>query len=235
MQNIDLSIIIPCLNEEKTLPICIGKAREFFKNAGVQGEIIVGDNGSTDNSIELAENLADSVLHVNEKGYGNVLRELIKASNGKYIIMGDADDSYDFLKLENIYQSLISGNQLVIGNRFLGGIEKNAMPVLNQYLGNPIISFLGRKLYNVPINDFNCGLRGFERNAINQLKFKSKGMEFASEMIIKAQLNGLKLAEVPVKLFPDGRNGASHLRPFRDGFRHLKILFALRFQHRTNS
>ena len=229
MQPIDLSIIIPCLNEEKTLSICIEKARGFLQRERIKGEIIVGDNGSIDDSVEISKRLADRVIHVESKGYGSVLRALIKSANGKYIIMGDADDSYDFSDLNGIYSALNNGNQLVVGNRFKGGIEKNAMPTLNKHLGNPMITYLGKKLFNIPLNDFNCGLRGLEKNAFSILDFQSLGMEFASEMIIVAQLKGLKMAEVPVKLFPDGRERQSHLRPFRDGIRHIRLILKLRF------
>jgi glycosyltransferase involved in cell wall biosynthesis len=230
VQNIDLSIIIPCLNEEKTLTICIDKARLFLKKENICGEIIVGDNGSNDNSISIANQLADKVIHVQIKGYGSVLQELIKSTNGKYIIMGDADDSYDFSDLTGFYTKLLEGHQLVVGNRFKGGIEKGAMPFINRFIGNPIISFLGKTLFRVPLNDFNCGLRGFESKAMNQLKFESTGMEFASEMIIVAKLKGLSIIEVPIKLFPDGRQGKSHLQPFRDGIRHVFLIIKLKFR-----
>lgn len=230
MQQIDLSIIIPCLDEEKTLPICIEKARLFLETEKIFGEIIIGDNGSNDCSVEIGIKLADKVIQVRKKGYGSVLNELIKSARGKYIIMGDADDSYDFSKLNGIYNALLNGNQLVVGNRFKGGIEKNAMPFLNKYIGNPIISFLGKKLFRINLNDFNCGLRGFEKLAINDLHFESKGMEFASEMIIASQLKGLKMTEVPVKLYPDGRERKSHLRPFQDGLRHILLIFKMKFR-----
>lgn len=232
MQQINLSIIIPCLNEEKTLPICISKARDFLRREKINGEIIVGDNGSTDNSIEISTKLADKIIHIEAKGYGNVLRALIKSANGKYIIMGDADDSYDFSELNGIYTALFNGHQLVVGNRFKGGIEKNAMPFMNKYVGNPTITYLGKKLFKIPINDFNCGLRGFEKKAFSKLNFHSSGMEFASEMIIVACINGLKMTEVPVKLFPDGRERQSHLRPLRDGIRHIRLILRMRF-HKT--
>ena len=230
MQQIDLSIIIPCLDEEKTLPICIEKARLFLETEKIFGEIIIGDNGSNDCSVEIGNKLADKVIQVRKKGYGSVLNELIKSARGKYIIMGDADDSYDFSKLNGIYNALLNGNQLVVGNRFKGGIEKNAMPFLNRYIGNPIISFLGKTLFHVPLNDFNCGLRGFESKAMNQLKFESTGMEFATEMIIVSKLKGLTMIEVPIKLFPDGRQGKSHLQPFRDGMRHIFLIIKLKFR-----
>lgn len=230
MQNIDLSIIIPCLNEEKTLTICIEKARDFLQREKINGEIIIGDNGSIDDSVEISKRLADKVIHVQTKGYGSVLQELIKSANGKYIIMGDADDSYDFSDLTGFYTKLLEGHQLVVGNRFKGGIEKGAMPFINRYIGNPIISFLGKTLFHVPLNDFNCGLRGFESKAMNQLKFESTGMEFASEMIIVSKLKGLSILEVPIKLFPDGRQGKSHLQPFRDGMRHIFLIIKLKFR-----
>ncbi len=230
MQSIDLSIIIPCLNEEKTLSVCIEKARDFLQREKINGEIIIGDNGSIDDSVEISKRMADRVIHVELKGYGNVLRALIESANGKFVIMGDADDSYDFSNLNGIYHSLTSGNHMVVGNRYKGGIEKNAMPFLNKYVGNPTITYLGKKLFRIPLNDFNCGLRGFERKAFSKLNFQSSGMEFASEMIIVAQLNGLKMVEVPVKLFPDGRERQSHLRPFRDGIRHVRLILRMRFR-----
>ncbi len=230
MQTIDLSIIIPCLNEEKTLKICIEKARDFLQREKINGEIIIGDNGSIDDSVEISKKLADKVIHVESKGYGSVLRALIESADGKYVIMGDADDSYDFSDLTGFYTKLLEGHQLVVGNRFKGGIEKGAMPFMNRFIGNPIISFLGKTLFHVPLNDFNCGLRGFESKSMNQLKFESTGMEFASEMIIVSKLKGLSMLEVPIKLFPDGRQGKSHLQPFRDGMRHVFLIIKLKFR-----
>lgn len=230
MQTIDLSIIIPCLNEEKTLTICIEKARDFLQREKINGEIIIGDNGSIDDSVEISKKLADRVIHVESKGYGSVLRALIESADGKYVIMGDADDSYDFSDLTGFYTKLLEGHQLVVGNRFKGGIEKGAMPFMNRFIGNPIISFLGKTLFHVPLNDFNCGLRGFESKSMNQLKFESTGMEFASEMIIVSKLKGLSMLEVPIKLFPDGRQGKSHLQPFRDGMRHVFLIIKLKFR-----
>jgi glycosyltransferase involved in cell wall biosynthesis len=230
VQTIDLSIIIPCLNEEKTLTICIEKARDFLQREKINGEIIIGDNGSIDDSVEISKKLADRVIHVESKGYGSVLRALIESADGKYVIMGDADDSYDFSDLTGFYTKLLEGHQLVVGNRFKGGIEKGAMPFMNRFIGNPIISFLGKTLFHVPLNDFNCGLRGFESKSMNQLKFESTGMEFASEMIIVSKLKGLSMLEVPIKLFPDGRQGKSHLQPFRDGMRHVFLIIKLKFR-----
>ena len=224
---VELTILMPCLNEAETLEICIQKAQDYLRRSGVVGEVLISDNGSTDGSQALAEALGARVIHAPQKGYGGALLAGIAAAKGRYVIMGDSDDSYDFSNLDPFVAKLREGHDLVMGNRFAGGIEKNAMPPLHRYLGNPVLSFIGRLLYRTPIGDFHCGLRGFSRHAINQLQLNSTGMDFASEMVIKAALFGLKIAEVPTTLSPDGRSRPPHLRSWRDGWLHLKLLLTL--------
>ncbi|MFI3135882.1 MAG: glycosyltransferase family 2 protein [Methylococcaceae bacterium] len=221
---IELSIVMPCLNEELTLAVCISKAKAFFETQQIIGEIVIADNGSTDRSIEIATAAGARVVSVQEKGYGSALMGGIHAAQGTYVIMGDADDSYDFSDLSLFLERLQAGDQLVMGNRFKGGIKPGAMPFLHRYLGNPVLSFIGRLFFKSAINDFHCGLRGFNRQAILALNLKTTGMEFASEMIVKASINQLQMAEVPTILHPDGRNRAPHLRTWRDGWRHLIFL-----------
>ena len=221
---IELSIVMPCLNEAETLAICIEKAQGFLRDENVSGEIIIADNGSTDGSQQIAEKLGAMVVPVAQKGYGSALRGGIEAANGKYIIMGDADDSYDFSQLMPYLVMLRQGNDLVMGNRFKGGIKKGAMPFLHRYLGNPVLSFIGRLFFKSKIGDFHCGLRGFSKNAYQLMELKTTGMEFASEMIVKASLKNLKIAEVPTVLSPDGRSRPPHLKTWRDGWRHLRFL-----------
>lgn len=222
--SLELSIVMPCLNEARTLPICIGKAKAFFAAHQVNGEIVIADNGSTDESIRIAESLGARVVSVVEKGYGAALAGGITAARGRYVIMGDADDSYDFGESLPILEKLRAGVKLVVGNRFKGGIKKDAMPFLNRYLGNPVLSFIGRLFFNIPLRDFHCGLRGFDRQAVVDLNLKTVGMEYASEMIVLAALHGLCMEEVPVTLAPDGRDRHPHLNPWRDGWRHLRFL-----------
>ena len=226
MNEIELSIVLPCLNEEKTLHVCLTKASDSISKLNLEGEIIVADNGSTDSSLKIAEQFGAKIVNVAVKGYGAALIEGIKSAKGKYIIMGDSDDSYALDQLEEFISKLREGNDLVMGNRFKGGIEKGAMPWLHKYVGNPLLSFIGRLFFKVPIHDFHCGLRGFKRDAILKLNLISTGMEFASEMIVKAALSNLKITEVPTKLKPDGRDRAPHLRTWRDGWRHLIFLLA---------
>lgn len=192
--------------------------------AGVTGEIVIADNGSRDDSVQIAKAFGARVVHVSEKGYGAALAGGIAAARGRFVVMGDADDSYDFGDSFPILDELRQGADLVVGNRFKGGIKKDAMPFLNRYLGNPVLSFIGRLFFNIPLRDFHCGLRGFNRQAILNLNLKTTGMEFASEMIVLAALHGLKMAEVPVTLSPDGRGRQPHLNPWRDGWRHLRFL-----------
>jgi len=220
----ELTIVMPCLNEAETLAICITKAKHFLDNNQVEGEIIIADNGSTDGSQEIAKNLKAKVIPIKEKGYGSALKGGIEAALGTYIIMADADDSYDFEALLPFLTELRAGNDLVMGNRFKGGVEKGAMPFLHKYLGNPVLSFLGRLFYKINIGDFHCGLRGFSKEAYFKMDLKTTGMEFASEMIVKSKLNNLKIIEVPTTLKPDGRTRKPHLNTWRDGWRHLRFL-----------
>ncbi len=215
---------MPCLNEVATLPVCIGKAKAFLSRAGVEGEILVSDNGSNDGSQSIAEAHGARVVHAPQRGYGAALMNGIAHAKGRYIVMGDADDSYDFSQLDNYLSRLRGGAQLVMGNRFQGGIAPGAMPFLHRYLGNPVLSFIGRLFFRVPIRDFHCGLRGFSREAIVKLGLVTPGMEFASEMVAKAALAGLRIDEVPTTLRPDGRGRPPHLRTWRDGWRHLRFL-----------
>lgn len=223
-KEIELTILMPCLNEAETLEVCIQKAKTFLETSGVAGEILIADNGSTDGSIEIAKRCGARVEHVSEKGYGAALIGGCKAAKGKYVIMGDADDSYDFLNLMPFVEKLREGYALVMGNRFRGGIAKGAMPPLHRYIGNPVLSFIGRLFFPSEIGDFHCGLRGYEREAMLNLNLQTTGMEYASEMVVKATMYGLKMTEVPTTLSPDGRSRAPHLRSFRDGWRHLKFL-----------
>ena len=220
----ELSIVMPCLNEAKTLPECIKKAQRFLRESGVEGEVIVADNGSTDGSLRIAEELGARVVNVPHKGYGAALSEGIFEAKGRFVIMGDSDDSYDFLGLQPFVDKLREGYDLVMGNRFLGGISKGAMPFMHRYVGNPMLSALGRRIYgNVVCHDFYCGLRGFRKDAIMRLGVQSTGMEFALEMIIKAELYALKITEVPTTLSPDGRDRKPHLSTYRDGWRSLRL------------
>jgi hypothetical protein len=219
-----LSIVMPCLNESETLATCIGKARGFLATHEIDGEIIIADNGSTDGSIELAKKAKVKTIRVAQKGYGNALLGGIEAARGEFVIMGDADDSYDFSDLGGFVEALEAGHDLVMGNRFKGGIRPGAMPFLHRYLGNPVLSWLARLFFKSDIGDFHCGLRGFRRDAILALNLQTTGMEFASEMIVKATLRGLKIKEVPTILHPDGRTRPPHLRTWSDGWRHLRFL-----------
>jgi glycosyltransferase involved in cell wall biosynthesis len=221
---LELSIVMPCLNEAETVASCIEEARSFLTRGDVTGEIVIADNGSTDGSAEIAAACGARVVDVPVPGYGAALRAGIATARGRYVVMGDADASYDFAHLEGFLDRLRRGDDLVVGNRFLGGIQPGAMPALHRYLGNPVLSFLGRLFYRSPIGDFHCGLRAFDRAAIVGLGLRTTGMEFASEMIVKASLNGLTVSEVPTTLRPDGRSGPAHLRSWRDGWRHLRFL-----------
>ncbi len=221
---VELSIVMPCLNEVETLAICVRKARNFLEASAICGEIVIADNGSTDGSQEVARAEGARVVPVPTRGYGAALLEGIRCSRGKYVIMGDADDSYDFGNLGNFVEALRAGNELVMGNRFRGGIAPGAMPPLHRYLGNPVLSFVGRLLFHAPVRDFHCGLRGFSRAGILSLGLNTTGMEFASEMVVKAFNSGLRVTEVPTTLSPGGRTRAPHLRTWRDGWRHLRFL-----------
>lgn len=221
---IELTILMPCLNEAETIEICIAKAQSFLDSRGVVGEVLIADNGSTDGSVDLARSAGAQLISVPTKGYGAALVAGIEAARGKYVIMGDADDSYDFTNLDLFLNELRNDHDLVLGNRFQGGIERGAMPILHYYLGNPVLSFIGRLFFKIPLHDFHCGLRGFRTDAIKDLRLQTTGMEFASEMVVRSALQRLRLAEVPTTLKPDGRSHPPHLKTWRDGWRHLKFL-----------
>jgi glycosyltransferase involved in cell wall biosynthesis len=222
--SIELSIVLPCLNEVLTLPRCLRKAQAFLAANDIQGEIIVADNGSDDGSDVLAKSMGARVVNVAERGYGAALAGGIAAAEGRYVIMADADDSYELDSLMPVLGKLRAGYELVVGNRFKGGIKPKAMPFLNRYLGNPVLTTLGRLFFNIPIGDFHCGLRGFTKEAVQRLDLRTTGMEYASEMIVRAALHNLRITEVPVTLWPDGRGHKSHLHRWRDGWRHLRFL-----------
>ncbi|MEA5536083.1 glycosyltransferase family 2 protein [Crocosphaera sp. XPORK-15E] len=221
---LELSIVMPCLNEAETLATCIEKAQGYLKQHNISGEVLIADNGSTDGSQSIAASMGARIVDVKEKGYGSALRGGIAAAEGQFIIMGDADDSYDFTQLGLFLERLRSGYDLVMGNRFKGGIKPGAMPPLHRYLGNPVLTWVGKLFFACPCDDFHCGLRGFRKTAIESLKLRTTGMEFASEMVVKASLYNLKITEVPTTLSPDGRSRSPHLRTWRDGWRHLRFL-----------
>lgn len=223
----ELTILMPCLNEAETLAACIDQARGFLTRERISGEILIADNGSTDGSTGIAETHGARVVHVPVKGYGAALMGGIRASRSNFVIMGDSDCSYDFDHLEPFVERLRAGYDLVMGNRFLGGIHRGAMPFLHKYLGNPVLSFLGRLFFAVPVGDFHCGLRGVRRDRILALGLRARGMEYASEMVVRAALGGLAIAEVPTTLSADGRSRSPHLRTWRDGWRHLRFLLML--------
>lgn len=223
-KDLELTILMPCLNEAETLEICIKKAKKSLEENNIKGEVLIADNGSTDGSQEIAKKNGARVVNVPRRGYGSALIEGTKSAYGKYCIMGDADDSYDFSNIMPFVEKLREGYDLVMGNRFKGGIEKGAMPWSHKYIGTPVISFIGRLFYHSKIGDFNCGMRGYNRKAIMDLELKCTGMEYASEMIVQANLNKLKIAEIPTTLKKDGRSRPPHLKSFQDGWRHLKFL-----------
>jgi glycosyltransferase involved in cell wall biosynthesis len=220
----ELTILMPCLDEAETVGVCVAKARGFLERAGIEGEVLVVDNGSRDGSPEIARGEGARVIHERRRGYGNALLAGIRSARGRYVIMGDADDSYDFTALDPFVEKLREGYDLVMGNRFQGGIARKAMPPLHRYLGNPVLSGIGRLFFGSPVHDFHCGLRGFRRQAIERLALTTRGMEFASELVVKATLQGLRITEVPATLSPAGRSRPPHLRSFRDGWRHLRFL-----------
>ena len=224
LNSIELTILMPCLNEAETLGSCIDKAHAFLKKNHIVGEVLVVDNGSSDGSQEIACKSGARLVNVSERGYGAALKHGCDEARGKYVIMGDADDSYDFSALEPFLERLRAGDDLVMGNRFKGGIAKGAMPSLHRYLGNPVLSFIGRLLFKSSVRDFHCGLRGYNAQRMRELDLRTTGMEYASEMIVQATLHGYKISEVPTTLSPDGRSRPPHLRPWRDGWRHLKFL-----------
>ena len=222
----DLSVVLPCLNEAETLETCIRKAQKSIGDLDLDGEVVVADNGSTDGSQQIAKDLGARLLSVPERGYGAALRAGIGDARGRFVIMADADDSYALDALEPFVEGLRGGADLVMGNRFAGGIAPGAMPALHRYIGNPVLSRLGRLFFHVPIHDFHCGMRGFRRDRIMALRLRTRGMEFASEMIVRAALANLTITEVPTTLQPDGRSRAPHLNTWRDGWRHLRFLLA---------
>jgi hypothetical protein len=221
---VELTILMPCLNEAETLALCISKAQAYLARSGVVGEVLIADNGSTDGSQAIAVSYGARVVPVAQKGYGAALLGGIAAAQGRFIIMGDADDSYDFGALDPFVAKLRAGADLVMGNRFRGGIEPGAMPFLHRYLGNPVLSLLGRLFFHVKTKDFHCGLRGFNVASIRKLDLRTTGMEFASEMVVRSALADLTIEEVPTTLKQDGRSRAPHLKTWRDGWRHLKFL-----------
>lgn len=226
VRTVELSIVLPCLNEAETLEICLRKARESLDKLGVVGEIVVADNGSTDGSQEIARRCGARVVDVPRRGYGAALSAGFAEAEGTYVVMADADDSYALDDLGGFLAQLRDGAELVMGNRFQGGIEPGAMPFLHRRLGNPVLSRIGRLFFRIPVGDFHCGIRGFRRERILELGLRTSGMEFASEMVVRASLAGLRLAEVPTTLRQDGRSRAPHLRTWRDGWRHLRFLLA---------
>jgi glycosyltransferase involved in cell wall biosynthesis len=221
---VELTVVMPCLNEAETVATCVRKAVGFLRDQDISGEVVVADNGSTDGSQQLAADAGARVVPVSEKGYGNALMGGIVAARGRFIVMGDADDSYDFTNLMPFVQSLRDGADLVMGNRFQGGIEPGAMPALHRYIGNPVLSFIGRLFFSSKIGDFHCGLRGFRRDSVMKLGLQATGMEFASELVVKATLAKQRITEVPTTLAKDGRSRPPHLRSWRDGWRHLRFL-----------
>jgi len=221
---IELTVVMPCLNEAETIERCIRKAQGWFAESGTKGEVVIGDNGSTDGSQDIARRLGARVVDVPVRGYGAALDGAIRAARGRYVVMGDSDDSYDFSKLTPFLEKLREGHDLVMGNRFRGGIHPGAMPFKNRYLGNPVLSGIGRLFFRSPAGDFHCGIRGFSVDAFRRMDLRTTGMEFASEMVIKATLGGMRIAEVPTELHKDGRSRPPHLRPWRDGWRHLRFM-----------
>jgi hypothetical protein len=223
-RQVELTILMPCLDEAETIGTCVRKALGFLERAGINGEVLIADNGSVDGSVEIARRVGARTIEVPQRGYGAALIQGIHAARGRYVIMGDADDSYDFSSLDDLVRELRSGADLVMGNRFKGGIRPGAMPALHRYLGNPALSFMGRLFFGCGIGDFHCGLRGFRRDSARALDLRTTGMEFASELVIKASLARQRIVEVPVVLHPDGRSRPPHLRSWRDGWRHLRFL-----------
>jgi glycosyltransferase involved in cell wall biosynthesis len=221
---LELTVVMPCLNEAETLAVCIDKAMGALRENGISGEVVVADNGSTDGSQTIATEHGARVVPVPVRGYGAALNAGIRAARGQYVLMADADDSYEFGHIPVFLAELREGAELVMGNRFQGGIGPKAMPVLHRYLGNPVLSFLGRALFRAPIGDFHCGMRAFSKDAYVRLGLRTTGMEFASEMVVKASLTGQRIVEVPTTLKKDGRSRPPHLKTWRDGWRHLRFL-----------
>jgi glycosyltransferase involved in cell wall biosynthesis len=230
-RNCELTILMPCLNEARTVGTCVAKARAYLARAGIDGEVVVADNGSTDGSQAIATAKGARVVPVPQRGYGAALIAGIRAARGKYVIMGDSDDSYDFSALDGFVAKLREGYQLVMGNRFRGGIEPKAMPPLHRYFGNPFLTAVGRMFFKSSCGDFYCGLRGFDRQSMLDADLQGSGMEFALEMIVKATVYKFRITEVPTTLAPDGRGRPPHLRSWRDGWRSLRffMLFSPRW------
>jgi hypothetical protein len=226
-----VSAVMPCLNEQETLGMCIEKAFRSFAELGVNGEVVVADNGSSDRSVEIARNLGARVVHEQARGYGAALRKGIAESRGQIIVMADADDSYDWSNIAPLVRKVGEGYDLVMGNRFRGGIMRGAMPTLHRYLGNPVLSLIARIAFRVHIGDFHCGMRAFTREAFNRMQLRTSGMEFATEMVANAAHQRLRIAEVPIILYPDKRNRPPHLRSFRDGWRHLRFILTYAPDH----
>jgi len=221
---VEVSAVIPCLNEELTLGLCIEKAFRGFAELGVRGEVVVADNGSTDKSVQIAQQLGARVIHERRKGYGAALLRGIAEARGEIVVMADADDSYDWTAVAPFVRKVREGYDLVMGNRFQGGIMTGAMPKLHRYLGNPVLSWIARRAFRTDIGDFHCGMRAFTRAAFQKMQLQTTGMEFATEMVANASHQGLRIAEIPVVLYPDKRNRPPHLRSFRDGWRHLRFI-----------
>ncbi len=220
----EFTILMPCLDEAETLGVCISKAQRFLERTSICGEVLVADNGSTDGSAELARAMGARVIDAHPRGYGSALNAGIAAACGRYVIMGDADDSYDFESLDAFVERLRNGADLVMGNRFRGRVEPGAMPWLHRRIGNPMLSWIGRRFFRVPVGDFHCGLRAFDRGKVLDLGLHTTGMEWASELVVAASMGGLVIDEVPITLSPDGRSRPPHLRSFHDGWRHLRFL-----------
>jgi glycosyltransferase involved in cell wall biosynthesis len=221
---VEISIVMPCLNESETLATCIQKAQRAIEESGLSAEIVVADNGSSDGSQVIARELGARVVDVTRKGYGSALIGGIDAARGRFVVMGDADDSYDFTAIAPLIEKLREGCDLVVGNRFAGGIAPGAMPWAHRWVGNPVLTFISRVFFHTPVRDMHCGLRGFQKKAYEEMHLRATGMEFASEMVIKASLRRMRIAEVPVTLRPDGRSRPPHLRTWRDGWRHLRFM-----------
>ena len=223
-ENPEITILMPCLNEEVTIRVCVEKAFKALKSMDIAGEVLVADNGSTDRSVLIAKEAGARIVMVENSGYGSAIAGGAAQSKGKFILMGDADDSYNFLEIEAFVKAWKNGAEFVMGNRFRGGIEPGAMPFLHRWLGNPVLSYIGRLFFSSSFGDFHCGMRGFTREAFDKMELISPGMEFASEMVVKASLLGIPSSEVPVHLYKDGRGGPSHLNTWSDGWRHLRFL-----------
>ncbi len=226
-QEVEFTILMPCLNEAQTLKTCIVKAYEGLAAAQVSGEVLIADNGSTDHSPEIAEREGARVVYVSKRGYGAALLAGIQSAKGEYVIMGDSDDSYDWSKIQSFVEYLHAGYDVVMGTRLKGTILPNAMPPLHRWLGNPVLTFIGNVLFGTRISDYHCGMRGFKRASVLQINLHTPGMEFATEFVAKAALHRLKMTEVPITYYPDGRSRRPHLRTWQDGWRHLSFMLLL--------